>query len=160
MKTLLMLPSKSLIDNITSYEDPPLVRAVLDAFFEACLHASRLKQAPDWDLYFRAWARETYVKVAICGSAGNVVDHTTGCVVPEAFGSVYRASDTYFDNWYLRYLELLELLNYYYRMDVIAALRNVSEFGSISSMLYIAHNAYYIAAEINYVQLLTYNPTR
>ena len=158
MKTLIMFPGKGLMDSLTSYEDPPLTRAVVNAFFEACLLATRMKQTPDWERFFSAWARETYVKVAICGSAGNVVDHTTGCVVPEAFGSVYRASDEYFDNWYVRYEELLGLLNYYYRTDVIAAIRRVSEFGSVSSMYYITHNAYYIAAEINYVQLLTHNP--
>ena len=156
MKTLIMFPGKGLNDSITSYEDLSLTRAIVNSFFEACLRATRMKNSPDWERFFSAWARETYVNVAICGSAGNMVDHSTGCVVPEAFGSVFSADEDTFDNWYVRYEELLGLLNYYYRTDVIAAIRRVSEIGSVSSMYYVTHSVYYIAAEINYVQLLTH----
>lgn len=156
MKALIMLSSKGLLDQLTPSEDPPLVRAVMNSFFEACLVLSRMDTLPDLERFYTAWIRSTYAYVAICGEAGDLVDHTTGCVIPSAIGTVYRSDDEY-ENWYMRYAEILAGLNFYYRSDVIAAIRMISEFGSVRSVHYINHNAYQIATEINYVQLLTHD---
>lgn len=146
MQLLLVLDAKYLESHLTPADGELMVVAVLEAFLKACLIPARALERGhygfDWDRYFSETAQESYLEVAIHGQVFNIVDHKTGQINT--------------NSWYRRYMELMEVLNKYYRHDVIAAIRLIEQDCAITHMSFHSRNQATIQIIVHYKHLLTH----
>lgn len=146
MNTLVILPAKHLLAQLTSQDDAQLVASTVNCFLKGCVRASTMRSEPNWDALFDELAQESYLEVAVHGRMFSIFDQKTGEINTHS--------------WYARFTELLQSLNNYYRLDVMAAIRCVNDHGSITFARYRTHNPQLIIIEIGYNLLLGYSGSR